>query len=128
MPSLSKRGSVHMPSFWSLMPTLNALAAAGTDSHAVSASASARRIRVGEITEYVIGSRGERTSPRTPGRLITDSDSDRHDEPAGLRRGEPGFEGVEMLDGTGIVAADAADANGPVEAPARARRRQRAPP
>src|SRR5215218_1997973 len=65
---------------------------------------------------------GEERSTRSPGRLITDSDSDAHDEPARLRRGQPDFEGVELLDGAGMVAGQAANADRAVEAPARARR------
>src|SRR5215218_1596430 len=69
--------------------------------------------------------RAEWTSTRTSGRLRSDSDSDVHDKTARGRRREPRFEGVELLDGSGMVATDAPDENGPVEAPARAGRPQR---
>src|SRR5215207_2776188 len=101
------------------MPILKAWAPAGTDSHAVSASASASRIRVAVITGSSSAGEGDLGSARCLGRLKSDSDSDRHDDPAGLRRGEPGLECVELLDRAGMVARQAAGNDRAVEAPVR---------
>ena len=127
MPSSSKRGSCHMPVFWSLMPIVNACAPAGAATHAAAASASARRIREREVTGSSSAEGETRTRSCRRGRLRTDSDSDLDDEPARFRCGEPSLEGVELLHRAGMVATDPAAVDRTVEAPARAGRQQGPP-
>src|SRR5918998_3815999 len=108
MPSRSKRGSCHIPFFWSLIPIGNARAPAG------SARTPRRTRRVTRDLRMVSGSRAR-------------SRTDRHGEAPGPRGGEPGLEGVQTLDRPGMVAGDPRDPDGPADPPAGAERLERPP-